>query len=189
MSTTSRTGPRSYDAEGELLYTTSFAHGTVGEVKFTRAGLAVLSNEANEYLRQGGKQVFVYPSGDTGITMEHTAPILSPGRLSPEDAQRVRRKFLPLMCGLLTRYPDLQSIDLRLFWAGGEIASVEKFRAQQCVASSYPLRRPPVSPHEWGGRSLRSRVVVESGRDHRFACFRPLLMSNVRSPRRSHVFS
>ena len=132
-------GPtRSYDAEGELLYTTFFMHGTAGEVKFTRSGLAVLSNEANEYLRQDGKQVFVYPSGDTGITVEHTAPIPSPGRLSPEDAQRFRRKFLPLMCGLLARHPDLQSINLRVFWAGGEIASVEKFRARQCVASTYP---------------------------------------------------
>ena len=140
-------GPtRTYDAEGELLYTTSFAHGTAGEVKFTRAGLAAVSNEANEYLRQSGKRVLVYPSGDTGLTVEHTVDIASPGRVSAEGVQRFRQAFLPLMCRLLTRHPNLQSIDFRIFWAGGEIASVEKFRARQCVASNHasaPSAREP----------------------------------------------
>jgi len=130
---------RSYNAEGELLYTTIYSRGVQGETTFTRAGWAAVANLANEQLKHAGKNVLVSASESGGLLVEHTTSITLSER-SAEFSSRIRREFRPLMCGLLTRNPQLQSVDLLLRWSDGTVASIEKFRAVQCTSPESPGR-------------------------------------------------
>jgi hypothetical protein len=138
---------RSYNTEGELLYTTSFSSGTTGSTEYTAAGLVVLAREASHFLEQEGKQVVVHSSGDGGLTVEHNCGIPYAGRpLTPKTAQSLRQKLLPLMCGLLGKVPGLPSVSVRILWSGGEIASVEKYRIQECPALPSRASAGPAHP-------------------------------------------
>jgi len=126
---------RYYNAEGELLYTTIFSMGVSGKLEFTRAGWAEVARMASEQLKRDGKQVSVSVSGPAGLLIEHTTPIPRPAAQASGFSSRMRREFMPIGCGLLKRNPQLESVDLLIRWADGEIASVERFRSAQCRSS------------------------------------------------------
>lgn len=154
---------RYYDADGELLHTTPFRDGAAGSQQFTRAGLRVLSKQVNEYLVRDGKQVLVYPSGEGGLTLEHRME-LPYVRLSSRGPQLFRERLVPLMCGLLTRHPGLKSINVRILWATGQVASAEKIRDRQCLAAAGPST--PSIPSLSAGPAPSGKLPLPKGASH-----------------------
>ena len=123
-----------YNAQGELLHTTMFSMGVADKVEITRAGWVDIARMASEQLKRDGKQVLVTVSGEAGLLMEHTTSIPRLAARSTEFSIRIRRGFVPIACGLLKRNPQLESVELLIRWANGEIASVERFRPAQCTS-------------------------------------------------------
>jgi hypothetical protein len=127
---------RSFDETGRLLYTTEFIHGQAGKTTFTQAGLEALARLSTELLEQDGKHVVVSANGEGGLTMECNVGIPNPGHpLTVQGAQLARGKLHPIACGLLARVKEFPSVGVRLLWADGTLASVEKYRVNQCAAA------------------------------------------------------
>jgi len=133
---------RYYSADGKLLYSTTYSNDVSGEVEFTPAGWAEVARLVSEQLKRDGKQVLVSANGRGGLLVEHTTPLPRPARQSDDFSARVRREFMPMACGLLTRNPQLDSVDFLIRWSDGVVAGAERFRLVQCPPSKTPAREP-----------------------------------------------